>query len=72
MNLPNTLTLIRIFFAPLLLIAGKVALWVALISAFVSAIDYGRRFNLLPGARPGPPASAADTKPTSGRGRISA
>jgi CDP-diacylglycerol--glycerol-3-phosphate 3-phosphatidyltransferase len=56
---------------PSLLILGKVALWVALISAFVSALDYGRRFNLLPGARPATPP-ASERKDGSPRGRISA
>jgi CDP-diacylglycerol--glycerol-3-phosphate 3-phosphatidyltransferase len=48
---------------PSLLLLGKVALWVALVAAFVSAVDYGRRFNVLLAAKPVPPALAPDPKP---------
>jgi CDP-diacylglycerol--glycerol-3-phosphate 3-phosphatidyltransferase len=61
---------------PSLLLLGKVALWVALVAAFVSAVDYGRRFNVLLAAKPAPAAVAPEPKPKpkpeSARGRISA
>jgi phosphatidylglycerophosphate synthase len=57
---------------PSLLLLGKVALWVALVAAFVSAVDYGRRFNVLLAAKPAPPAVTTGPKPESTRGRISA
>jgi hypothetical protein len=33
---------------------GQVALWIATISAIVSAIDYSRRINVIMAGRPGP------------------
>ncbi len=55
---------------PSVMILGKVALWVALVSAFVSAVDYWRRFNVLPATRPAaPPVPAEGKKP---KNRISA
>lgn len=40
---------------PALLATGLVALWVAVISAVVSGVDYYRRFNHVLGTRDGPP-----------------
>jgi CDP-diacylglycerol--glycerol-3-phosphate 3-phosphatidyltransferase len=48
-------------------ILGQIALWTATLAALVSAIDYWRKFNALPPARPG--QSTSDAPP---RGRISA
>jgi CDP-diacylglycerol--glycerol-3-phosphate 3-phosphatidyltransferase len=47
-------------------ILGQIALWIATLAAIVSAIDYWRKFNSLPPARPGQSSSDAP------RGRISA
>jgi len=60
---------------PSVLLLGKVALWVALISAFVSAVDYGRKFNVLLGGKPvtAPvPAETAKPAAAAARDRISA
>jgi CDP-diacylglycerol---glycerol-3-phosphate 3-phosphatidyltransferase len=51
---------------------GTVALWVATITALVSAVDYSRRFNLLLALRPAPPAAGTDERPERTRDRVSA
>jgi CDP-diacylglycerol---glycerol-3-phosphate 3-phosphatidyltransferase len=60
---------------------GQVALWIATISAIVSAVDYSRRINAIMGARPEETAAPGDVAargPSDGRdeararGRISA
>ncbi len=40
-------------------VLGQVALWVATVSAIVSAVDYSRRINVIMAARPSPPAEEA-------------
>lgn len=58
---------------PVLLGLGTAALWVAAIAALVSGVDYFRRFNRLPAARPAPPpALARPAEPERARGRVSA
>jgi len=42
---------------PEVLVLGKVALWVAAITALISGADYYRRFNAIMSARPAQPAS---------------
>jgi CDP-diacylglycerol--glycerol-3-phosphate 3-phosphatidyltransferase len=50
-----------------ILIVGQAALWVATLAALASAMDYWRKFNRLPPARPG-----SDQNSDTPRGRISA
>ena len=56
-------------------ILGQVALWIATLSAIVSAVDYSRRINVFMSARPAPvPPIAGATEPAPARShdRISA
>ena len=58
-------------------ILGQVALWVATVSALVSAVDYSRRINVIMAAKPEPvvasgPRAAGATKPARARDRVSA
>lgn len=55
-----------------LYVIGTVALWVATITALVSAIDYSRRFNLLLAVRQATPAAGAGSASKSTRDRVSA
>jgi CDP-diacylglycerol--glycerol-3-phosphate 3-phosphatidyltransferase len=47
-------------------ILGQVALWVATVSALVSAVDYSRRINVIMAAKP-EPAATADAPPAEAR-----
>lgn len=53
---------------PALLTAGRLALWVAVVAAVASGVDYYRRFNHVLAARDGAPADAAvPDEPAAGR-----
>jgi CDP-diacylglycerol---glycerol-3-phosphate 3-phosphatidyltransferase len=53
-------------------VIGTVALWVATITALVSAVDYSRRFNLLLAVRQPPAPAAPQTRSENARDRVSA
>ena len=56
-------------------ILGQVALWIATVSAIVSAVDYSRRINVFMSSRPAPVppiAGATEPAPARSRDRISA
>lgn len=55
---------------PQVLVLGKVALWVAAITALISAADYYRRFNAIMSVKPARPAQPASGEPR--RDRFSA
>jgi phosphatidylglycerophosphate synthase len=38
-------------------VLGQVALWIATVSAIVSAVDYSRRINVIMAAKPAEPAA---------------
>jgi len=62
---------------PALNYMGQLALWIATLSALVSAVDYSRRINVIMTARPAPeavaePETPAEATPKEARSRISA